>query len=100
MIVWNLIQEFNMILIIIDEFNPLDTLLTHRKFHHESIHNTAKNGDEIKGIPRVLKVALKAGKVKKRKQFISQHANITTSKERAENKEKINLYQDYKIKVS
>ena len=72
--------------------HPFDTLLTHRKFHHESIHNTAKNGDEIKGIPRVLKVALKPGKVKKRKQFIS-HANITTSKERVENNEKNQFIQ-------
>ena len=53
-------------------------LQTHRKFYHKSIHNAAKHGDEVKSVPGILKVALKAVKVEKEiNRNTTQHADIT-----------------------
>ena len=52
-------------------------LQTHRKFYHKSIHNAAKHGDEVKSVPGILKVALKAVNVgKERNRNTTQHADI------------------------
>lgn len=37
---------------------------TYGKLYHESVHNTANHGDEVKCIPRVFKVALQRTKKK------------------------------------
>ena len=53
-------------------------LQTHRKFYHKSIHNAAKHGDEVKSVPGILKVALKAVKVEQEiNRNTTQHADIT-----------------------
>ena len=38
---------------------------TYGKLYHESVHNTANHGDEVKCIPRVFKVALQRTKKSK-----------------------------------
>ena len=64
-------------------------LQTHRKFYHKSIHNAAKHGDEVKSVPGILKVALKAVNVKKERE--SQRSMQTLCTERADNRVKQKL---------
>ena len=43
-----------------ETFLSIDWLLgTHRKFHHQSVDNAAKNSDEVKSVPRIFEIALK-----------------------------------------
>ena len=55
-------------------------VLTYRKLNHERIYNAPKNSDEVKSVPRILKVALKIVKVKKENIVRLQHANIGTKR--------------------